>query len=93
MTSVRYQLFATRGLMCCQCGITGSFFALEIHPKRLASSQSQIPHFNLYGIDSIGEEVLLTKDHIIPKSKGGVEQLKNLQVLCYPCNYTKGNTT
>jgi len=35
-------------------------------------------HFNLYGYDTEGNEVLLTKDHILPKSKGGTDHLSNL---------------
>ena len=33
----------------------------------------------------------LEVDHIIPKSKGGTDDLSNLQALCYVCNAQKGN--
>ena len=42
-------------------------------------------------IDDNGQEVLITKDHIIPKSKGGKDKLDNYQTMCVRCNKRKGN--
>ena len=33
----------------------------------------------------------MTKDHIIPKSKGGKDILDNFQTMCFECNTKKGN--
>jgi hypothetical protein len=87
MGSHRYQLFALKGTNCVRCGLKGKFFALE---KCIRDKYSK-PHFNLYGVDKNGHEVMLTKDHIIPKSKGGKNILTNYQPLCIHCNQHKAD--
>lgn len=47
----------------------------------------------MYGIDEQGQEVMLTKDHIYPKSKGGLNNIKNYQVLCSRCNSKKSDNS
>jgi hypothetical protein len=49
------------------------------------------PHFNLYATNSSGGEIMLTMDHILPKSKGGATCLENIQLLCRHCNHAKKN--
>lgn len=34
-----------------------------------------------------------TVDHVIPRSKGGGDQMSNLVTCCYLCNQRKGNST
>ena len=34
---------------------------------------------------------MLTIDHIVPRSKGGLDTASNLQLLCHTCNAIKGN--
>lgn len=84
MASDRYKLFATKGTKCVNCGIEGQFFALERHEHDVGH------HFNLYAVDAIGQEVLMTKDHIVPKALGGPNNLKNYQTMCVRCNKDKG---
>ena len=35
----------------------------------------------------------LTIDHIVPRSKGGSDDMENLQLLYQACNSVKGNRT
>lgn len=85
-SSLRYRLFE-QNLRCVKCGVKGAFLALE----KSASQDCRYWHFNLYGIDENGNEVMLTKDHIMPKSKGGKDRLENMQTMCSYCNSVKGN--
>jgi len=86
MTSWRYRTFAKKGMKCVRCGIEGKFFSLEkSHPNDARY------HFNLYALTPEGGSVLMTKDHIVPKSKGGATDLNNLQPMCSKCNCKKGN--
>lgn len=87
MASLRLQLFATKGTTCVVCGVVGTQFFKEQH-----STDHALKHFNLYGVKEDGTWVLITKDHIKPKSKGGSANLANLQVMCMPCNGQKGST-
>lgn len=83
--SQRFQTFFTKGLKCACCGIEGKYFGKE---KDFNAARY---HLNLYALDESGNEVLMTKDHIIPRSKGGASELYNYQTMCVKCNIAKGN--
>lgn len=68
---------------CVCCGHTGVLFRLE-------SSGCYSPHFNLYGAHEVGL-ILMTMDHILPRSAGGKTEPSNLQLLCKICNEEKKN--
>ncbi len=88
--SDRYKTFKFKGLACVVpgCGLVGSFFAKEMGTGSKIISY----HMNLYALDGDGNEVLMTKDHIIPKSKGGKDFIENYQTMCTVHNCEKGNT-
>ncbi len=83
--SQRFQTFFTKGLKCACCGIEGKYFGKE---KDFNAARY---HLNLYALDESGNEVLMTKDHIVPRSKGGASELYNYQTMCVKCNVAKGN--
>jgi hypothetical protein len=86
MGSQRYQVF-NKSLACASCELVGSFFALE--RDKAAAKRDGPYHFNLYALRPDGSEVLMTKDHIVPKSKGGKDHLSNYVTMCAPCNNKK----
>lgn len=82
--SKRYQVFR-RSFSC--AGTCGR----RIHHARLecyeVDAGKSIGHFNFYSAD----DVLMTKDHIFPVSKGGKNHISNLQTMCKKCNERKSN--
>jgi len=89
MTSIRYRVFKFVSYKCKDCGLVGEYFAKERHHHPNSIDQSY--HFNLYGHNKNGDEIMLTKDHIKPKSFGGQNVLMNMECMCKKCNEKKGN--
>lgn len=87
--SQRYKLFFTKGCTCVKCGLKANYFALERDSKSFGNTNRY--HFNLYGVDQDGNEILFTKDHIIPRSRGGKNRVENYQTMCCICNVAKGS--
>ena len=88
LESLRLRLFRNKAkeLFCIKCGIKAQYFAVE----RAANTHTY--HLCLYAINDEGHDMLMTKDHIIPRSKGGANHLSNLQVMCANCNCQKGSS-
>lgn len=93
--SVRILTYFVHGTDCiCQgCTVKGAFFAVE----RQVNHKTGLPfckpyHLNFYGFDDDGNEVMMTSDHRIPKSRGGSKNdINNRQPMCSPCNCEKGD--
>lgn len=80
--STRLQTFV-KGRACVHCGLAGSFFTLD-------QDFGGGIHLNLYATAADGAEVLMTSDHIVPRSGGGADKdPANRQPLCEPCNTRK----
>lgn len=78
--SLRYMTFYQKGIKCACCGKEGTHF------KLCGDETTNRRHFNLYAEDG----TLMTKDHIIPASKGGRNIVSNMQTMCVDCNKEKG---
>lgn len=75
----RLRVFYEKGCTCVNCGLTATKII-----KGFGRGQE---HWDLYN-DNLEP---LTVDHIYPKSRGGSDDLDNLQPMCYACNHRKGN--
>jgi len=80
--------FYAHGTRCVQCGIEGQFFRKE---KNVSNSHREEYSLSLYALDSNGKEILMTKDHIVPRVVGGSNIINNLQPMCAKCNNEKGS--
>lgn len=78
--SDRLWMYKTKGTDCVSCNRKGSYWNIEY-------SGDNKPHLNLYCEDG----VMMTKDHILSKKKGGKNVLENYQPMCYECNQKKGS--
>lgn len=65
---------------------------LEWEKRNIKDCNQKAFHFNLYANAPKGGTVLMTKDHIVPRSKGGRDCMANYQPMCVKCNNKKGNT-
>ena len=97
VSSQRLRLFKHSDRKCVSCGRVGNVFVLDKQlGHKLVIPLNKIRndiHLNLYCYTNgqKNEYVLMTQDHIIPRSLGGNNGLNNLQVMCEFCNSKKEN--
>jgi len=84
VNGLRLSTFKLKGRTCVECGLVGEVFRLE---KPVAREPF---HLNFYGYRD-GGEVMLTQDHVKPKSRGGKDHIDNSQTMCKKCNESKGS--
>lgn len=74
-----------KGTDCVGCGAKGTHF------RKTRQSDQPRPHLNLYAVRD-GCEVLMTSDHMVPRSRGGSDAPENLQPMCADCNRRKADS-
>ena len=74
-------------IKCYRCGCVADRWIADKH----ANDKQGPPVLNLYATDRNGQLVLMTRDHIIPKSVGGIDHIDNLRPACATCNEQRGN--
>lgn len=79
---VRMLTFLEKKPICVNCGKEGKYI---IHGQDTHGRPTI--HIDVYTEDF----ELMTCDHIIPKSKGGLKVIENLQPMCNTCNHSKGD--
>ena len=82
--SLRYLTF-DKSCVCCCCGVVGRRMFLDAHNVGCGSA-----HFNLYA-EWNNKLILMTKDHIVPRSKGGEDVVENMRTMCTICNGHRGD--
>lgn len=87
---IKYLVLKEKGFKCCSCPTVGTYFALE-RTAGYGKSKYNNWHFNLYGKNEYEHEVMMTRDHVTPSSRGGKDELENMQTMCESCNMKKGN--
>lgn len=88
--SLRYRVFRGRQ-DCASCGVVGAFFLLQRNDSDPSQPEDRA-HLNLYARGGNGEQILMTMDHILPRSRGGRDVLSNLHTMCFRCNSRKGSS-
>lgn len=83
------ETFFKKSFACVSCGVVGKYFVLERHPLGLGNARRF--KLSLYAVNDKNEEILMTRDHITPRSRGGKSTLSNHDCMCVVCNRKKSN--
>jgi hypothetical protein len=76
-----------RAIFCPYCEAHANQWVLTRHKNDKANS----PVLELFGETADGHLVMMTRDHIIPKSFYGYDVIENLRPMCELCNHSRGN--
>lgn len=83
VNSVKFECFR-RNHICVFCRKEGCVWLLQLEPN------GKSIHLNMFWREG-EEKMMLTLDHICPRSKNGKTRISNSQTLCQKCNQDKGD--
>lgn len=75
-----------RNQTCSECGVTGNVWVVL---KNNDEKTMEIPSLHLFHKTHNNKYVLMTKDHLVPRSLGGKDSRTNYQTMCTLCNRKK----
>lgn len=83
--------------VCACCGIRATACSLDLDVQSTKEAGELRYHINFYAATGVKDHnhqhmILFTRDHIVPKFKGGDETEENSQTLCFNCNCLKDST-
>jgi len=83
--------------VCACCGIRATECSLDLDAQSTKEAGELRYHVNFYAATGVKDHdhqhmILFTRDHIVPKFKGGDESEENSQTLCFNCNCLKDST-
>ena len=88
----RLKMIMKKGADCPCCGAKGSHAHLvKSYNKDHTGKRRMVINVVVLAKRSNGKLVEITKDHIIPKSRGGKNTVSNYQPMCKECNQGKAN--
>jgi HNH endonuclease len=71
-----------KSIRCCFC---------DIEADRWIAGKGAGDHIGSFVLNLFAGTRMMTRDHIIPKSLGGRDDVRNLRPACSPCNETRSN--
>lgn len=89
-SATRMRVFGMHGRCCQFCGLEGTKIILTQDRVGHGGKGNPGLHLDLYA-ERDGGYVLMNRDHILPASKGGKDNVFNMRPLCAPCNTKRGN--